>query len=96
MTMLIDTLTPETIAEIGERYTQTDETLTSILRGTGLNRNHFYELREQQGWPLRRPQDRTFRAGLARLPRPGAPAAEAAPTPEAASAPAAPAPRRRC
>jgi hypothetical protein len=89
MTMLIDTLTPELIAEIGERYTQTDETLLSILRGTRLSRNHFYELREQQGWPLRRPPERTFRGRLARLPRPGAPAPDDAPTADTASPPAA-------
>jgi hypothetical protein len=88
MPMVLDTLTPEVIAEIGERYTQTDETLTSILRGTGLNRNHFYELREQQGWPLRRPYERTFRAKLAGLPRPGAPLTEDAATAEAAPVPA--------
>jgi hypothetical protein len=76
MAMLIDTLTPQMIAEIEERYTQTNETVRSIVRGMGLSPNHFYELREQQGWPLRRPPERAFGARLARFPPPGAPAPE--------------------
>src|SRR4051794_34931467 len=35
-----------------------------------MSMDQFYALREQQGWPLRRPPDKTFERALRRLPPP--------------------------
>src|SRR5215207_11295633 len=71
MADMIERLAPEKIADYGRRYVETKEPVRSIAKSARMSMDQFYALREQQGWPLRRPPDnKTFERALRRLPPP--------------------------
>jgi hypothetical protein len=70
MADMSERLTPEKIADYRRRYVETKEPVRSIAKSARMSMDQFYALREQQGWPLRRPPDKTFERALRRLPPP--------------------------
>jgi hypothetical protein len=73
MADMSERLAPEKIADYGRRYVETKEPVRSIAKSGRMSMDQFYALREQQGWPLRRPPDKTFERALRRLPPPPTP-----------------------
>jgi hypothetical protein len=97
MADMSERLAPEKIADYRRRYVETKEPVRSIAKSARMSMDQFYALREQQGWPLRRPPDKTFERALRRLPPPPptpgdgsgeAPRADAPPDPAEAADPA--------
>src|SRR5215213_10215640 len=70
MADMSERLAPEKIADYRRRYVETKEPVRSIAKSARMSMDQFYALREQQGWPLRRPPDKTFERALRRLPPP--------------------------
>jgi hypothetical protein len=73
MADMSERLAPEKIADYRRRYVETKEPVRSIAKSARMSMDQFYALREQQGWPLRRPPDKTFERALRRLPPPPPP-----------------------
>jgi len=73
MADMSERLAPEKIADYRRRYVETKEPVRSIAKSARMSMDQFYALREQQGWPLRRPPDKTFERALRRLPPPPTP-----------------------
>src|SRR5215211_3589707 len=87
MADMSERLAPEKIADYGRRYVETKEPVRSIAKSGRMSMDQFYALREQQGWPLRRPPDKTFERALRRLPPPRTPGGGSGEAPRADAPP---------